>query len=236
MTASDPPPNVFSFRLSNAPVPYEQAIEEMETRVAAIRAGEETELLWFLEHPPLYTAGTSSHAADLIDPDRFPVFKTGRGGQYTYHGPGQRVAYVMRDLRRHRQQDVRCYVQDLQDWLIATLAHFDVTGETREDRVGIWVKRPPGVMGHPPGGEDKIGALGVRIRKWVSFHGVALNIMPDLNHYTGIVPCGVSQHGVTSLSALGKGTDMATVDSILKMEFVKTFGVTLIEEDHRGEE
>jgi len=230
MAVSDPSPRLFSFRLSAAPVPYEQAVGEMEDRVAAIHAGDASELLWFLEHPPLYTAGTSAQETDLVDPDRFPVFKTGRGGQYTYHGPGQRVAYVLCDLRQHRQQDVRCYVHDLQAWLISALAHFDVTGETRENRVGIWVTRPAGVMGYPPYGEDKIGALGVRMRKWIAFHGVALNIMPDLEHYTGIIPCGVSQYGVTSLRALGKEADMATVDTILKQEFEKVFSVTLTEE------
>ena len=229
MPAHDPSPRPFAFRLSDAPEPYEQAVAEMEARVAAIHAGDAPELLWFLEHPPLYTAGTSAETSDLIDPDRFPVFKTGRGGQYTYHGPGQRVAYVLFDLRRHKQ-DVRSYVQSLENWLIAALAHFDVTGECRADRIGIWVKRPSGVMGYPPAGEDKIGALGVRVRKWIAFHGIALNVAPDLSHYTGIVPCGVAQHGVTSLQALGKDVDMTAVDTALKQEFEKTFGVMLSNE------
>ncbi len=226
MPGSDPASCAFAFRQSDAPVPYEQAVAEMEARVATIHADKAPELLWFLEHPPLYTAGTSAQASDLIDPDRFPVFKTGRGGQYTYHGPGQRVAYVLFDLRRHKQ-DVRSYVQALEDWLIRTLAHFGVTGECRADRIGIWVKRPSGLMGYPPGGEDKIGALGVRVRRWIAFHGVALNVNPDLDHYAGIVPCGVAQHGVTSLQALGKDPDMAAVDTALKDEFEQTFGVAL---------
>ena len=225
-----PKPRPFAFRASSAPVPYDEAVAEMEARVAAIQAGEAVELLWFLEHPPLYTAGTSADKADLIDPDRFPVFKSGRGGQYTYHGPGQRVAYVMFDLGRYKQ-DVRAYVHALEDWIIATLTHFDIVGETRPDRVGIWVKRPGAADSvSVSGGEDKIGALGVRVRRWIAFHGAALNVAPDLGHYTGIVPCGVSEHGVTSLKALGKTADMAAVDAALKQEFENTFGVTL-EED-----
>ncbi len=221
---TDPSPRPFAFRFSDTPLPYDKAIADMEARVAAIHAGEAPELLWFLEHPPLYTAGTSAQTSDLIDPDRFPVFKSGRGGQYTYHGPGQRVAYVLFDLRRHKQ-DVRSYVQALENWLIAALAHFDVVGECRADRIGIWVNRNDGL-----GGEDKIGALGVRVRRWIAFHGVALNVEPDLDHYAGIVPCGVSQHGVTSLKALGKTADMTAVDGALKEEFQKTFGVTLEDE------
>lgn len=220
MTGSQTPS--VAFRVSPEPVPYETALAKMEARVAAILAGDAPELLWFLEHPPLYTAGTSAQESDLLDAERFPVFKTGRGGQYTYHGPGQRVAYVMLDLRQHKQ-DVRAYVHALEDWLIAALAYFGVTGETRCDRVGIWVKRE----NDPLGGEDKIGALGVRVRKWIAFHGIALNVSPDLEHYAGIVPCGVSQHGVTSLQALGKDTTMAQVDDALKTEFEKTFGVRL---------
>lgn len=225
--------STIAFRQSDAPQPYEATIAEMKARVAAIQAGEAPELLWFLEHPPLYTAGTSAKDTDLIDPDRFPVFKTGRGGQYTYHGPGQRVAYVMLDLRRMKK-DVRAYVSALEQWLIRSLAHFDVVGECRADRVGIWVKRPAGVMGYPNsnalGGEDKIGALGVRVRKWIAFHGVALNVAPDLSHYGGIVPCGVLEHDVTSLNALGKSADMTAVDDVLKKEFERTFSVTLTPE------
>lgn len=210
-------------------MPYEQAIADMEARVAAIHAGEAAELLWFLEHPPLYTAGTSAQESDLLAPDRFPVFKSGRGGQYTYHGPGQRVAYVLLDLRHHNQ-DVRAYVQNLEAWIIAALAKFGVTGETRCDRIGIWVKRPGGVMGYPPAGEDKIGALGVRVRRWIAFHGIALNVTPDLDHFTGIVPCGVAQHGVTSLQALGKDVPLQDVDEALKETFCETFGVSLQDE------
>lgn len=195
---------------------YGEAHDFMETRAAAIREGLAGERVWLIEHPPLYTAGTSADAQDLIDPDRFPVFETGRGGQYTYHGPGQRVAYVMMDLKR-RGSDVRAYVHDLEEWMIRTLARFGVTGERREGRVGIWVAR-----GH--GREDKIGAIGVRVRKWVSFHGLALNVNPDLSHFTGIVPCGISEHGVTSLHDLGVNVTMDEVDRILREEFERVFG------------
>lgn len=218
------------FRMSDGLVPYEEAVTEMETRVAAIHAGDAAELLWFLEHPPLYTAGTSADESDLLTPDRFPVFKSGRGGQYTYHGPGQRVAYVLLDLHHHKQ-DVRAYVQNLEAWVIAALAQFGVAGETRCDRIGIWVKRPGGVMGYPPAGEDKIGAIGVRVRRWIAFHGIALNVAPDLDHFTGIVPCGVSQHGVTSLKALGKDVSLSEVDGALKETFADAFGVELVNED-----
>lgn len=217
-------------RRSAGLVPYEDAVAEMEARVAAIHEGSAPELVWLLEHPPLYTAGTSAQADDLLAPDRFPVFKTGRGGQYTYHGPGQRVIYVLLDLKHHNQ-DVRAYVQSLEAWIIDALAQVGVTGETRCDRIGIWVERP----GHDSGiglpvGEDKIGAIGVRVRRWITFHGAALNIAPDLEHFTGIVPCGVAQHGVTSLEALGKTTDMAEVDNALRASFEKIFGVTLVDE------
>jgi lipoyl(octanoyl) transferase len=191
----------------------------MEERVAAIAEGRARELVWLLEHPPLYTAGTSAEERDLIDPKRFPVFRTGRGGQYTYHGPGQRVAYVMLDLKR-RKPDVRAFVEDLERWLIATLAEFNVTGELREGRVGVWVKRPDRSLT----AEDKIAAIGVRIRKWVTFHGVSLNVEPDLDHFTGIVPCGISQHGVTSLADLGLTATMSDVDVALKRTFADVFG------------
>ncbi len=207
-------------------VPYEDAVAEMEARVAAIHAGEASELVWFLEHPPLYTAGTSAQAGDLLAPDRFPVFQSGRGGQYTYHGPGQRVIYVMLDLNRHGQ-DLRAYVQNLEAWMIAALARFGVTGETRCDRIGIWVERPGDGM---LPGEDKIGAIGVRVRRWITFHGAAVNVDPDLDHFTGIVPCGVSQHGVTSLTAQGKDVAMTDVDSALKTEFETVFEVNLVDE------
>lgn len=222
-------PRPIQFRRSPDLVPYEEAVAEMEARVAAIHVGVAPELLWFLEHPPLYTAGTSAEESDLLAPDRFPVHKSGRGGQYTYHGPGQRVAYVLLDLRHHKH-DVRAYVQTLESWIIAALEKFEVSGETRCDRIGIWVKRPGGVMGYPPAGEDKIGALGVRVRRWIAFHGIALNVAPDLDHFTGIVPCGVSQHGVTSLEALGKHASMAEVDEALKVTFSEAFGVRLVDE------
>lgn len=207
------------WRVSDVAVPYELAVAEMEARVAAIAEGRAPELVWLLEHPPLYTAGTSADAADLIDPKRFPVFQTGRGGQYTYHGPGQRVAYVMLDLKR-RKPDVRAFVQDLEAWLIATLARFNVTGETRPDRVGVWVRRPERGLT----AEDKIAAIGVRLRKWVTFHGVSLNVDPDLEHFSGIVPCGIAQHGVTSLTDLGRTATMADVDIALRATFNEVFG------------
>lgn len=207
------------WRVADAPVPYETAVAEMEARVAAIADGTAPELVWLLEHPALYTAGTSADDADLIDPKRFPVFRSGRGGQYTYHGPGQRVAYVMLDLKR-RKPDVRAYVQDLEAWLIATLARFDVTGETRADRVGVWVRRPERGLT----AEDKIAAIGVRLRKWVTFHGVSLNVDPDLDHFSGIVPCGIAQHGVTSLADLGRKATMADVDAALRETFDSVFG------------
>ena len=219
LTQSPELTHVTEWRISDAPVPYEEAVREMEERAAAIAEGTAPELVWLLEHPPLYTAGTSADARDLIDPTRFPVFKTGRGGQFTYHGPGQRVAYVMLDLKR-RKPDVRSYVQDLERWLIATLAEFNVKGELREGRVGVWVRRPEKGMT----AEDKIAAIGVRIRKWVTFHGVSLNVDPDLDHFTGIVPCGISQFGVTSLADLGRTATMADVDIALKRTFAEIFG------------
>ena len=198
-------------------MPYPEAVAFMEARAAAIRAGTAPETVWLVEHPPLYTAGTSARAEDLVDATRFPVFQAGRGGQYTYHGPGQRVAYVMLDVGR-RGADVRRFVRDLEEWLIRTLAVFGVTGERREGRVGIWVKRP-GVMS----GEDKIAAIGIRLRHWVSFHGVALNVDPDLSHYAGIVPCGIREHGVTSLAALGVAAGMGQVDEALRQCFGEVF-------------
>ena len=207
------------WKFSDRPVPYPEALAEMEARADAIAAGTAGEQVWLLEHPPIYTAGTSAKDADLIDA-RFPVYRTGRGGQFTYHGPGQRVGYVMLDLRHRsvpgRGPDVRAYVRDLEQWLIETLALFGVKGERREGRVGIWVAR--GAR------EDKIAALGVRIRHWVTFHGVALNVDPDLSHFTGIVPCGVREHGVTSLADLGIAVTMADVDVAMKQSFEKIFG------------
>ena len=208
--------SVVEWRVEDGLTPYDVALDVMETRVAQIRAGDAFERVWLVEHPPLYTGGTSANAKDLIDPERFPVFETGRGGQYTYHGPGQRVAYVMMDLKL-RKSDVRAYVHDLEELLIRTLAKFDVTGERRDGRVGIWVD-----LGG--GREAKIGAIGVRVRKWVSFHGLALNVHPDLSHFSGIVPCGVSEHGVTSLHDLGVNVSMADVDSALRETYEDVFG------------
>jgi lipoyl(octanoyl) transferase len=202
------------WKISDRPVPYPEALAEMEARADAIVAGQAQEQVWLLEHPPIYTAGTSARDSDLIEA-RFPVYRTGRGGQFTYHGPGQRVGYVMLNLK-HRKADVRAYVHDLEEWLIETLALFNVKGERREGRVGIWVAR--GMR------EDKIAALGVRIRHWVTFHGVALNVEPDLSHFTGIVPCGVREHGVTSLADLGIPVSMADVDVAMKQAFQKIFG------------
>ena len=206
--------------VSRAPVAYPQAVAAMEARAAAIAAGEARELVWLLEHPPLYSAGVSARPADLLDAQRFPVFETGRGGQFTYHGPGQRVAYVMLDLSR-RQKDVRAFVAGLEGWVIGALARFGVKGEARPGRVGVWVaRRTPGL----PPREDKIAALGVKIRRWVSFHGISLNVEPDLSHFEGIVPCGVTEHGVTSLVDLGLPVTMDEADAALKASFRKVFG------------
>lgn len=212
------------WRVAPHPVAYPDALAFMEARVKAIAEGTAGELIWLIEHPPLYTAGTSANAADLVAPDRFPVYTAGRGGQYTYHGPGQRVAYVMLDVRR-RGGDVRAFVHDLEGWLIDALAAFGVVGETRADRVGVWVRRPE----RGPGAEDKIAAIGIRLRRWVSFHGVSLNVAPDLEHFSGIIPCGVRQHGVTSLADLGIRASMADVDEALRDAFARRFGPTALE-------
>ncbi|MBU0799315.1 MAG: lipoyl(octanoyl) transferase LipB [Alphaproteobacteria bacterium] len=215
-TASDS----LDWRISDAPVDYPVALAEMDARVQAIRDGTAPEQIWLLEHPPLYTAGTSADAGDLLQPDRFPVYEAGRGGQYTYHGPGQRVVYAMMDLKA-REPDVRCYVHALEEWAIRTLARFNVTGERRPGRVGIWVPRHD--LGQPLR-EDKIAAIGVRVRRWVTFHGLSLNVEPDLSHFAGIVPCGISQHGVTSLVDLGLPVTMADVDMALRDTFDEVFG------------
>lgn len=221
------PSGPVEWTVSDRPVAYPDALAAMEAQVAAILAGSGRERVWLLEHPPLYTAGTSAREADLIAPDRFPVYRTGRGGQYTYHGPGQRIAYVMLDLSA-RGGDVRAYVAALEGWIIATLARFGVTGERRAGRIGVWVRRPdkaPGPSDAPA--EDKIAAIGVRLRRWVSFHGISLNVDPDLEHFSGIVPCGVREHGVTSLADLGIHVPPGEVDVALRAEFERIFGPTV---------
>ncbi|WP_183512908.1 lipoyl(octanoyl) transferase LipB [Methylobacterium brachythecii] len=220
MAAPGSPP--VEWQVSDGLVGYDDAVEAMEARAAAIAQGEASELVWLLEHPPLYTAGTSAQAVDLVQPDRFPVHRTGRGGQYTYHGPGQRVAYVMLDLNR-RRPDLRAYVASLEAWLIATLDAFNVRAERREDRVGVWVRRPE----KGEGVEDKIAAIGIRVRRWVSLHGISLNVEPDLSHFSGIVPCGVRQHGVTSLADLGLIVSMPEADMALRAAFQPIFGPTV---------
>lgn len=204
------------WKISEGLMPYEEALEIMEKRVADIHEGSAKELIWFVEHPPLYTSGTSAQEADLLSPKRFPVYYAGRGGQYTYHGPGQRVVYVMLDLNK-RGRDVRKYIADLERWIIETLATFNVVGEIREGRVGVWVERQGSR-------EDKIAAIGVRVRKWVTFHGICINVEPDLSHYTGIVPCGISEHGVTSLVDLGLPVTMNDLDAALQQNWDKVFG------------
>jgi lipoyl(octanoyl) transferase len=210
------------WRISDSQVAYPEAVSAMEMRAAAIAAQQAPEMVWLLEHPPLYTSGTSGKAGDLLEA-RFPLFTTGRGGQVTYHGPGQRVAYVMLDLKR-RRPDVRAYVAALEEWIIRTLAAFNIRGERREDRVGVWVKRPDKGPEH----EDKIAAIGVRLRRWVSFHGIAINVEPDLSHFSAIVPCGVvdPRYGVTSLVDLGLPVTMTDVDVALRQSFEQIFGAT----------
>jgi lipoyl(octanoyl) transferase len=215
------------WRISDGAVPYAEALAVMEGRVADIHAGRERELVWLLEHPPLYTAGTSAKPHDLLQPMRFPVHVAGRGGQYTYHGPGQRVVYAMLDLRA-RRQDVRRFVFDLEEWTLRTLARFGVTAERRTGRVGVWVARPDKPT-LPDGSarEDKIAAIGVRIRHWVSFHGLSINVEPDLSHYAGIVPCGITDHGVTSLVDLGLPVSLADLDIALAETFDEVFGAAV---------
>lgn len=202
------------WKISDELVPYDTALAQMEARVAAIRDDGARELVWLLEHPPLYTAGTSANANDLVSPDKFPVHIAGRGGQYTYHGPGQRIAYVLLDLKK-RNSDIRAYVQDLENWVINVLAQYQIKGEKREGRVGVWVDN-----GHR---ENKIAAIGVRVRRWVSFHGISINVEPDLSHYDGIVPCGISEHGVTSLVDQGIPVSMEEFDIELRQSFEKIF-------------
>jgi lipoyl(octanoyl) transferase len=215
-------PRAAVWQVSEGLIAYDEAVAAMEARAAAIAEGRADELVWLLEHPPLYTAGTSADPADLREA-RFPVYQTGRGGQFTYHGPGQRVVYLMLDLRR-RGPDLRRYVATLEEWIIRTLAAFNVRGERREDRIGVWVRRPDKGEGH----EDKIAALGIRVKRWVSLHGIALNVDPDLSHFSGIVPCGISEqrYGVTSLVDLGHAVSMAEVDMALRTSFEALFGAT----------
>ena len=204
--------------ITNDPVPYDVALAFMERRVAEIRNGNAEEVVWLLEHPPLYTAGTSASTSDLLEPQRFPGYEAGRGGQYTYHGPGQRVAYPMIDLKK-RGDDVRQYVRDLEEWIIRSLARLHVTAERRDGRIGIWVSRDDG-------SEDKIAALGVRVRRWVTFHGISINVTPDLSHFGGIVPCGINEHGITSLAAVGNRASMAELDQHLRTSFEEVFAIT----------
>jgi lipoyl(octanoyl) transferase len=219
--AGSPP---IRWKISAGLIAYDEAVRLMEQEVAKIAAGEADELVWLVEHPPLYTAGTSADSKDLLSPDRFPVFQTGRGGEYTYHGPGQRVVYLMLDLKR-RKQDVRAFVSALEDVVIGTLADMNIRGERREDRVGVWVQRPerPRLPDGSPA-EDKIAAIGIRLRKWVSFHGFSLNVDPELEHFSGIVPCGISQYGVTSLVDLGHLVMMSDVDTLVRANVERVFG------------
>ena len=206
--------------VADGPVEYPEALQAMKDRAAAIARGEAREAVWLVEHPPLYTSGTSAAVEDLLDPQRFPVYEAGRGGEYTYHGPGQRVAYLMLDLRA-RGRDVRCLVQGLEGWIIDSLGEFNIEGELRDGRIGVWVRQPD-----RPGGESKIAAIGVRVSKWVTTHGISLNISPDLSHFDGIVPCGIADRGVTSLEDLGHLVSMPEVDSVLRQQFERRFGLT----------
>ncbi|MBF0665257.1 MAG: lipoyl(octanoyl) transferase LipB [Brevundimonas sp.] len=214
--------------VSEGPVAYPFAVEAMEARAAAIAAGEAAELVWLLEHPPLYTAGVTARDGDLLEPGRFPVHRTGRGGQFTYHGPGQRVAYVMLDLNR-RGRDVRAFVRGLEQWIIGALGEFGVPADVREGRVGVWVER----KGPGWAREDKIAAIGVKVRRWVSFHGISLNVEPDLSHFSGIVPCGIQEHGVTSLVDLGVPATMDEADEALRTGFRRVFGAVVAGEAPR---
>ncbi|HET9146515.1 MAG TPA: lipoyl(octanoyl) transferase LipB [Acetobacteraceae bacterium] len=224
--------NRIDWAASEGLTPYQAALDTMQARVSAIREGQAAERVWLVEHPPLYTAGTSARAQDLRAPGEFPTYRAGRGGQWTYHGPGQRVAYVMLDLTRPHglvpARDVRQFVWGLEEWLIRTLAAFEVKGERRAGRVGIWVSDPVS------GAESKVAAIGVRVTRWVSWHGIALNVAPDLGHFAGIVPCGISQHGVTSLAALGRTVTMAQADAALREAFAGVFGEAPADPDTTG--
>jgi lipoyl(octanoyl) transferase len=211
------------WKISDGLTDYETAVQVMEQRAVAIADGTADELIWLLEHPPLYTAGTSAKVDDLLDPDRFPVYPSKRGGQYTYHGPGQRVVYVMLDLNK-RGRDIRAFVKALETWVIDTLGQFNITGHIRDGRVGVWVERPDKAKS-PDGSlrEDKIAAIGIRLKKWVSYHGISINVEPDLDHFDGIVPCGITQHGVTSLVDLGLPVGLDDLDAALKMTFSNIF-------------
>lgn len=215
-------PIMIDWEISDGLTPYPEAVARMEARAKDIAAGTASELIWLVEHPPIYTAGTSAKAADLVEPNRFPVFETKRGGQFTYHGPGQRVVYVMLDVGV-RGRDVRQFVRDLERWVIETLDRFNVTGEIREGRVGVWVERPELAPGPAGPREDKIAAIGIRLRKWISFHGISINVEPDLSHFEGIVPCGIRDRGVTSLVDLGLPVTMADVDVALRQTFNQIF-------------
>lgn len=208
--------DAIEWEIAEKPVPYAFAHERMKSRAAEIAAGKAKELVWLLEHPPLYTAGTSANPEDLVAPDKFEVHQTGRGGQYTYHGPGQRVGYAMLDLRK-RGRDISAFVRGLEQWIIDALAEFDVTAERRTGRVGVWVT-------HEDGREEKIAAIGLRLKKWVSFHGISINVNPDLSHFNGIVPCGIREHGVASLTSLGREATIDDVDKALKTSFETIFG------------
>lgn len=211
------------WKVSKQPVPYGSAVEWMDTRIAQIISGTAPEVVWLLEHPPMYTAGTSSNVKDLIDPDRFPVFKTQRGGQYTYHGPGQRIIYVMLDVAK-RGHDIRKFIKDLENWIIDTLAEFNLAGEVRKGRVGVWIQRPD--LPFSSQGtvvEQKIAAIGIRLRKWVSYHGISINLNPNLNHFSGIIPCGIDGFGITSFADLGRQTTFKDLDLALRKTFNQTF-------------
>ena len=207
---------MLEWKISETLVEYDEAITQMEKRVAEIISGEKDELIWLVEHPPLYTAGTSAKQDDLLEPDKFPVYKTGRGGEFTYHGPGQRVVYVMLNLQKRKSQDIRSFVCNLEQWIINSLNNFNIESSRRDGRIGIWVNKKDS-------SEAKIAAIGIRVRKWVTYHGIAINLSPDLGNFRGIVPCGISEHGVTSFLDLGKKVTMRELDIVLKDEFFKIF-------------